>query len=87
MVAASAVSGIPRSFRPGAAVWRGTARKAGGAERDIKAADRSTEPKVQPRVCPRVVHKEMKMGRGLLLWLIGIPLPIILLIWLFGGLS
>jgi hypothetical protein len=27
------------------------------------------------------------MGRGALLWLIGIPLPIILLIWLFGGLS
>jgi len=26
------------------------------------------------------------MGRGILLWLIGIPLPIILLIWLFGGL-
>jgi len=26
------------------------------------------------------------MGRGALLWLIGIPLPIILLIWLFGGL-
>jgi hypothetical protein len=29
---------------------------------------------------------EHVMGRGLLLWLIGIPLPIILLIWLFGGL-
>jgi len=27
------------------------------------------------------------MGRGLLLWLVGIPLPIILLIWMFGGLS
>jgi len=27
------------------------------------------------------------MGRGLLLWLLGIPLPIILIIWLFGGLS
>ncbi len=27
------------------------------------------------------------MGRGLLLWLIGIPLPIILVIWLFGGLN
>jgi hypothetical protein len=27
------------------------------------------------------------MGRGLLLWMIGIPLPIILVIWLFGGLS
>jgi hypothetical protein len=30
---------------------------------------------------------EEPMGRGLLLWLIGIPLPIILIIWLFGGLS
>jgi hypothetical protein len=30
--------------------------------------------------------KEDVMGRGLLLWLLGIPLPIILLIWLFGGL-
>jgi hypothetical protein len=27
------------------------------------------------------------MGRGLLLWLIGIPLPIILIVWLLGGLS
>jgi len=24
------------------------------------------------------------MGKGLLLWLIGIPLPIILLLWVFG---
>ena len=31
-------------------------------------------------------EEENTMGRGLLLWLIGIPLPIILLIWLFGGL-
>jgi hypothetical protein len=29
---------------------------------------------------------EPPMGRGLLLWLIGIPIPIIVLIWLFGGL-
>jgi hypothetical protein len=34
-----------------------------------------------PRRC-----KEDVMGRGLLLWLLGIPLPIILLIWVFGGL-
>jgi len=27
------------------------------------------------------------MGRGLILWLIGIPLPIILLVWALGGLS
>jgi len=26
------------------------------------------------------------MGRYLLLWLLGIPLPILVLIWLFGGL-
>jgi len=26
------------------------------------------------------------MGRGLLLWLIGIPIPIILIVWLLGGL-
>lgn len=30
--------------------------------------------------------RSVPMGRGLLLWLIGIPIPIILLIWLFGGL-
>jgi hypothetical protein len=29
---------------------------------------------------------EATMGRGLLLWLLGIPLPIILIIWLLGGL-
>jgi len=32
------------------------------------------------------VEEENIMGRGLLLWLIGIPIPIILLIWLLGGL-
>jgi hypothetical protein len=26
------------------------------------------------------------MGRYLLLWLLGIPLPLLLLIWVFGGL-
>jgi len=26
------------------------------------------------------------MGRAALLWLIGIPIPIILLVWLLGGL-
>jgi hypothetical protein len=27
------------------------------------------------------------MGRYLLLWLLGIPIPLLLLIWLFGGLN
>jgi hypothetical protein len=31
-------------------------------------------------------NAEAVMGRGILLWLLGIPLPIILLIWVFGGL-
>jgi hypothetical protein len=44
------------------------------------------EPCYRPRVQTMQTHKEATMGRGLLLWLIGIPIPIILLIWLFGGL-
>jgi hypothetical protein len=38
---------------------------------------------------PITVYRLMEapMGKGLLLWLIGIPLPIILLVWLFGGLN
>jgi hypothetical protein len=33
------------------------------------------------------LKEEADMGRGMLLWLIGVPIPIILLIWAFGGLS
>jgi hypothetical protein len=40
----------------------------------------------RPRSSNGQVQQEHHMGRGLLLWLIGIPIPIILLIWLFGGL-
>jgi len=32
------------------------------------------------------VKQEDVIGRGLLLWLLGIPLPIIILIWVLGGL-
>jgi hypothetical protein len=32
------------------------------------------------------VKQEDVMGRGLLLWLLGIPLPIVILIWVLGGL-
>jgi hypothetical protein len=28
--------------------------------------------------------QENPMGKGLLLWLVGIPIPIILLLWVFG---
>jgi hypothetical protein len=43
---------------------------------------------VPPFDCPNNNERwRIKMGRGLLLWLIGIPIPIILVIWLFGGLG
>jgi hypothetical protein len=28
---------------------------------------------------------EAKMGRGVLLWLLGVPIPVIILLWLFSG--
>lgn len=28
---------------------------------------------------------ERKMGRGILLWLLGVPIPVIILLWLFLG--
>ena len=47
---------------------------------------RSMEPKFPAHVYVGQPKEENTMGKGLLLWLIGIPIPIILLIWLFGGL-
>jgi hypothetical protein len=29
--------------------------------------------------------EEETMGRGLLLWMLGVPIPVILLLWLFFG--
>jgi hypothetical protein len=31
--------------------------------------------------------RRLTMGRYLLLWLLGVPIPILLLLWAFGGLS
>ena len=31
--------------------------------------------------------RRVTMGRYVLLWLLGVPIPILLLIWLFGGLN
>ena len=38
------------------------------------------------RLPPDTRSQEDDMGRAMLLWLIGIPIPIILIIWLLGGL-
>jgi hypothetical protein len=34
---------------------------------------------------PRLFFEEDTMGRGLLLWLLGVPIPVIILLWLFFG--
>ena len=31
------------------------------------------------------MFEEDIMGRGLLLWLLGVPIPVIILLWLFFG--
>ena len=57
------------------------------ARREVPRAQRAVELSFKADVLVAVeIAEEAKMGRGLLLWLIGIPIPIILLIWLFGGL-
>jgi hypothetical protein len=35
----------------------------------------------------RARMRREKMGRYALLWLLGVPIPILLLIWAFGGLN
>jgi hypothetical protein len=40
---------------------------------------------MDPRCCfISSTPEDKNMGKGALLWLLGIPLPIILLLWLFG---
>jgi hypothetical protein len=34
---------------------------------------------------PSEVFMEEIMGRGILLWLLGVPIPVIILLWLFFG--
>jgi hypothetical protein len=55
----------------------------------IPAAKHSAEP-IRTLFVISADLKEVKqedvMGRGLLLWLLGIPIPIIILIWVLGGL-
>jgi hypothetical protein len=41
-----------------------------------------------PSLSRSLIHDECMeaiMGRGLLLWLLGVPIPVIILLWLFFG--
>jgi len=44
------------------------------------------EPTFRRWRCPADEPMEDAMGRYVLLWLLGVPIPILLLIWAFGGL-
>jgi hypothetical protein len=41
------------------------------------------EPRQMPSVIPFQHTGDGSMGKGILLWLIGVPIPVILLLWLF----
>jgi hypothetical protein len=52
-----------------------------------RAGETRAEPSLRvTRLLHDSQHLEVTMGKGLLLWLIGIPIPIIILVWLLGGL-
>jgi hypothetical protein len=76
-------------------LWRDNPRRTGAQRRlGFLTTEAVRGPKAREHISLAVVvisfvsrqHQEDAMGRGLLLWLLGIPLPIILLIWLLGGL-
>src|SRR4030095_7611843 len=50
---------------------------------DPRKAD-GTQPSRWRCPCKRE-HEEETMGRGILLWLLGVPIPVIILLWLFFG--
>jgi hypothetical protein len=43
------------------------------------------EPATPCRVSSSYSFEEEMMGRGILLWLLGVPIPVIILLWLFFG--
>ena len=38
-----------------------------------------------PALSLQTQDEEETMGRGILLWLLGVPIPVIILLWLFFG--
>jgi len=44
------------------------------------------EQALAARVHPKTMQLEENiMGRGILLWMLGVPIPVIILLWLFFG--
>jgi hypothetical protein len=47
----------------------------------------ASEPLHAPMHLALIKSEEFVMGRYLLLWLLGVPIPILILIYAFGGLN
>jgi hypothetical protein len=61
-------------------------RKNRGKQTVFPCVRSKREPVTAQGVSTARAIMEVEMGKGLLLWLIGIPIPIIILVWLLGGL-
>jgi hypothetical protein len=76
---------------PSHRIWEPFDRAVGGAKPAVPPIrPGATAERIRRHFVGVPDQKEAKqeevMGRGLLLWLLGIPIPIIILIWLLGGL-
>src|SRR5262249_59052356 len=82
------------TIRQALKLYQGAARPATAANLHPRAlwaegaawGDSGRNQKFRVRVVGPITGRRMKMGRYLLLWLLGVPIPILLLILAFGGL-
>jgi hypothetical protein len=51
----------------------------------FRSKRRAQEPAPRSRVLSSKQFEEDEMGRGILLWMLGVPIPVIILLWLFFG--
>jgi len=76
-----AIAGLPLSIGAAGIPRVEKFRRAG-----LEIESRPPEP---ARCIPVLLHdqhfEEATMGRGILLWLLGVPIPVIILLWLFFG--
>jgi hypothetical protein len=58
-------------------------RRCPGAGRRARQRETTPSNRNRPESLLGASHKEADMGRGILLWLLGVPIPIIILLALF----
>ncbi|KRQ94643.1 hypothetical protein CQ10_07200 [Bradyrhizobium valentinum] len=63
-----------------------SSRKFGTHKTFLRAGSFSAQEQAMTwRVFSPTDFEEETMGRGILLWLLGVPIPVIILLWLFFG--